>query len=143
MLVEHARTLLGVHDAGHAESSADGTTIISLSACSLVGRTVEVTLTRGTCLAALHGDAKVLTESTTCSYGLASARRHVASSGGMVVSGTDGAGEVLAVERTDHPFFLATLYQPQLPSSSQDPHPVWLGFIEACSAAGAGGACAD
>ena len=44
----------------------------------------------------------------------------------------DDTGEVRAVERTDHPLFLATLYQPQLRSTAAEPHPVWLGFLEAC-----------
>jgi CTP synthase (UTP-ammonia lyase) len=48
------------------------------------------------------------------------------------VSGVDQTGEVRAVERDDHPFFLATLYQPQLRSSPGAPHPVWLGFLRAC-----------
>ncbi len=137
MLVEHARTLLGVDDASHAETSDDGTSVISLLACSLAGRTIDVLLTAGTRLAALHGGAAAVTESTTCSYGLATAWQHVASSGGMVVSGVDDTGEVRSVERDDHPFFLATLYQPQLRSSPKRPHPVWLGFVEACRAAAA------
>jgi CTP synthase (UTP-ammonia lyase) len=74
-----------------------------------------------------------VTESTTCNYGLDPAWQHVASTGGMVVSGVDDTGEVRAVERSDHPFFVATLYQPQLRSTSDAPHPIWLGFLRACA----------
>jgi CTP synthase (UTP-ammonia lyase) len=132
VLVEHARTLLGIADASHAESSSDGTPIVALLSCSLDGHTIDVALTPGTRLAALHGGAPSVTESTTCSYGLDPAWQHVALSSGMVVAGVDDTGEVRAVERPDHPFFVATLYQPQLRSSPGAPHPVWSGFLAAC-----------
>ena len=49
----------------------------------------------------------------------------------MVVSAVDDTGEVRAIERADHPFFVGTLYQPQLRSTPEAPHPVWLGFVDA------------
>jgi CTP synthase (UTP-ammonia lyase) len=131
VLVEHARNLLGIGDASHAESSGDGTPLVTALSCSLNGHTIDVVLTPGTRLAALHAGASSVTEHTTCSYGLDPARQHVASEGGMVVSGVDDTGEVRAIERTDHPFFLGTLYQPQLRSTPEAPHPVWLGFLDA------------
>lgn len=133
MLVEHAKNLLGVADASHAESSADGTQIVTLLSCSLNGQTIEIDITSGTKLAALHRGAATATELTTCSYGLAVDWQHVASQGGMVVSATDDTGEVRAVERADHPFFMGTLYQPQLSSSPGAPHPVFRGFVAACA----------
>ena len=131
MLVEHARTVLGVDDAKHAESGADGTPIVTPLACSLDGEAINVDLTAGTRLAALHG-LRMVTEYTTCNDGLDPGRQHIASEGGMVVSGIDDTGEVRAIERADHPFFLGTLYQPQLRSTPAEPHPVWLGFLDAC-----------
>jgi CTP synthase (UTP-ammonia lyase) len=131
VLVEHARTVLGVGDAKHAESGDGGTPIVTPLACSLDGESIEVQFTPGTKLAALHGVASA-TEFTTCNYGLDPARQRIASEGGMVVCGIDDTGEVRAIERTDHPFFMATLYQPQLRSTPSEPHPVWLGFLEAC-----------
>lgn len=50
---------------------------------------------------------------------------------GLRVSAIDDTGEVRAIERTDHPFFVATLYQPQLRSSAEDPHPIFVGFVDA------------
>ena len=133
MLVEHARSL-GVVDAAHAESGGDGTPVVSLLSCSLAGVTIEVQLTPGTKLAALHGDAATVLESTTCNYGLAPEWQHLAAEGGMVVAGVDDTGEVRAIERADHPFFVATLYQPQLRTAPDAPHPVWAGFVAACRA---------
>jgi len=129
VLVKHARNVLGMADAAHAESMTDGDLIITPLSCSLDGRTIDVDLVGGTLLSSLHGGVKTVTEFTTCNYGLDPARRDIASSGGMRTSGVDGSGEPRAVERDDHPFFVATLYQPQLRSSPSAPHPVWSGFL--------------
>ena len=40
-------------------------------------------------------------------------------------------GEARAVELPNHLFFLATLFQPQLSSRPEAPHPVWLAFLRA------------
>lgn len=53
---------------------------------------------------------------------------------GLDVCGVDDTGEARAVERADHPYFVATLYQPQLRSTPGAAHPVFLGLVEAASA---------
>jgi hypothetical protein len=35
------------------------------------------------------------------------------------------------VELPDHRFFIATLFQPQLSSRPETPHPFWLAFLRA------------
>ena len=133
MLVEHARNVLGIGDASHAESSSSsaGTPIVTPMSCSLDGETIEGSLAAGSVLSALHGGASTTTELTTCNYGLDPARQDLASAGGMTVCAVDDTTEVRAVERADHPFFVATLYQPQLRSTPSAPHPIWLGFVAA------------
>lgn len=130
MLVEHARNLAGIRDATHAEYGAGGTEVISLLGCSLQGQTITVTLAPGSRLATLYGALQAV-ERTTCSYGLALEMQHIASEHGMRPVAIDDTGEVRAVERTDHPFFLATLYQPQLRSESRRPHPIFVGLLRA------------
>jgi CTP synthase (UTP-ammonia lyase) len=130
VLVEHARSLVGIADASHAEYGAGGTPVISLLSCSLQDQTITVDLTAGSRLAALHGTPQSV-ERTTCSYGLAPEVQHIANEHGLVVAATDATGEVRAIERVDHPFFLATLYQPQLRSAPGAPHPVFVGLLAA------------
>ena len=89
-----------------------------------------MTLEPGSLLARLHGSTTVV-EQTTCSYGLDPALQHLAGESGLRVAGTDGTGEVRAVEREDHPFFVATLYQPQLRSNPGAAHPVFIGLLRA------------
>lgn len=132
MLVEHARSYSGMADASHAEYGPNGTAVITLLACSLQGKTISVRLTPDSRLAALHGAGQV-EELTSCSYGLASAYQGIAREHGMRVAGVDHTGEVRAIERTDHPFFVGTLYQPQLQSRPGDPHPVFIGLLTAAN----------
>lgn len=40
-------------------------------------------------------------------------------------------GEARAVELTGHPFFVATLFQPQLSSAQEKPHPLITAFVKA------------
>jgi len=130
VLVEHARNLAGIPDAAHAEYGAGGTAVISLLACSLQGQTINLDLTPGSRLAELSGTLRTV-EHTTCSYGLASDMQELASGHGLRVGAVDDTGEVRATERVDHPFYLATLYQPQLRSAPGRPHPVFVGLLNA------------
>jgi CTP synthase (UTP-ammonia lyase) len=131
VLVEHARNVMGIGDAVHAEYGAPGTEVVSLLSCSLDGLDVNLRIRPGTRLHDLHGGSDRVTERTTCSYGLNPAFRGDLESSGLVVSATDHTTEARAVERRDHPFFLATLYQPQLGSSPSSPHPVLVGLVQA------------
>jgi CTP synthase (UTP-ammonia lyase) len=133
VLVEHARNVVGIAAASHAESTAGGDPIITPLACSLDGRSIEVRLRPGTILSDLHGGVTTVIERTTCNYGLDPGRHDLASCGGMIISAVDDTGEARAIERPDHPFFVATLYQPQLRSSRVRPHPIWLGFVGAAA----------
>ncbi|MEO1062041.1 MAG: hypothetical protein AAFZ07_11525 [Actinomycetota bacterium] len=104
---------------------------MSLLTCSINGHDISVSPTPGSLLARLHDGAGSITERTTCSYGLNVELDRVAAAGGMRVAAVDELGEVRAIERVDHPFFLGTLYQPQLGSSPDRPHPVFVGLVEA------------
>lgn len=130
MLVEHARNLIGIADATHAEYGVEGTPIVTPLACSLDGMTIEIDLTPRSRLASAYGTTRA-TEATTCNYGLEPAFGRIAAEAGMVVAAIDATGEVRAVERPDHPFFVATLYQPQLTSAPGAPHPIWSAFVNA------------
>ncbi len=120
MLVEHARNLAGIADASHAEYGPSGSPVITLLECSLQDQRITVGLAPGSLLAELHG-AQSVVEHTTCSYGLAPELQHIAGEHG--------------IERVDHPFFVGTLYQPQLRSTPGAPHPIFLGLIDAGIAA--------
>jgi len=130
VLVEHARNVEGIADAVHDEYGAAGTSIVSLLSCSLLESEITIDIAPGSLLARLHGVTRAV-ESTHCSYGLAHDFEAMASRRGLITSAVDSGGEVRAVERSDHPFFLATLYQPQRRSSVAAPHPIFTGLFDA------------
>jgi CTP synthase (UTP-ammonia lyase) len=49
--------------------------------------------------------------------------------GGLRVVGVDQDGEARIVELPDHPFFLATLFVPQLTSRPGHPHPLITAYL--------------
>ncbi len=56
-------------------------------------------------------------------------------SAGLIVSGKSPDGllvEAIELSKKDHPFFVATQYHPELKTRFLEPHPIFLGFIEAC-----------
>jgi CTP synthase (UTP-ammonia lyase) len=132
VLVEHARSLVGITDATHAEYGANGTPIVTLLACSLDGTQIDIAIDPGSRLERIYG-TRVAVEQTTCNYGLEPAHAAIAASHGMRIAAIDNTGEVRAVERADHPFFVATLYQPQLTSSPGEPHPIFRDFVHAAA----------
>jgi CTP synthase (UTP-ammonia lyase) len=66
-----------------------------------------------------------------CNYGVNEEYEKQFQASGLRVSARGIHGEPRAVELPDHPFFLATLFQPQLSSRPEMPHPVWLEFLGA------------
>jgi CTP synthase (UTP-ammonia lyase) len=53
--------------------------------------------------------------------------------GGLRVSGVGPDGEVRIVELPDHPFFVCTLFLPQMRSTAGRPHPLLAGYAAAAA----------
>jgi CTP synthase (UTP-ammonia lyase) len=51
----------------------------------------------------------------------------------LKVVGVDADGHVRIVELADHPFFIATLFLPQLRSTAQKPHPLIIAYLKAAT----------
>lgn len=83
--------------------------------------------------AAIYGRSRVR-ESFYCRYGLNPAYRDPLEAAGLIVSGVDDDGDVRIVEMRDHPFFMGTLFIPQVRSTREHPHPVLLAFLTAARA---------
>jgi CTP synthase (UTP-ammonia lyase) len=135
IIIEYARHVLGFADAEHEESSPGASRLfISKLACSLVGRTMTINLVPGSKLAAIYGRSTAQ-EQYLCNFGVNPDYVETLRSGELRVVGSDVEGTVRAVELTGHPFFLGTLFLPQLSSTSSSPHPVVSAFLKACSEA--------
>jgi CTP synthase (UTP-ammonia lyase) len=129
MALEYARNALGIAGAAHAETDPHGETIVVQAlACSLVGQERTVVPVPGTRLAAICGE-EPFTGFHFCSYGLA-----VPLDGLAVAAHAEDAG-VEAVELPDHPFYLATLFQPQVGTSETGVvHPLVGALLSAAGA---------
>jgi len=66
-----------------------------------------------------------------CNYGVNEEYEKQFQAAGLRVSARGIQGETRAVELPDHRFFIATLFQPQLSSRPESPHPFWLAFLRA------------
>ena len=131
MLVEFARNVAGMPEAGHAETDPDaGVHVVSALACSLVGERRTVTTVPGTLVAELCGEAP-FTGFHWCSYGLEPAHLERLVAAGLVVAATAADAGVEAVELPGHPFYVATLFQPQVGSSaSGELHPLVAALVQ-------------
>jgi CTP synthase (UTP-ammonia lyase) len=145
-LIELSRNVLGLADADTAENASGSTNVvITPVACPLPGRRPGgpamsgadgVRILAGTRLAALYApDAGDLSEEYFCNYETNAAfiLRWEAEAG-LRVAARGGGGELRAFELPDHPFFVATLFQPQRSSRIDRPHPIVVGFLRQASA---------
>lgn len=140
IVLELARGVLGYADAEHAEHHPEGKRLFLVPvACSVRGQSLPVQLVPGTKAAAAYGTASA-TESYYCSFELNPAYVDELVGSGMVVSGTGPEGETRVIELAQHPFFLGTLFVPQVSSTLDRPHPVVNAFLSAASARRAGAA---
>ncbi|MFJ5797702.1 CTP synthase C-terminal region-related (seleno)protein [Streptomyces decoyicus] len=123
-LLEFARNVCGRAGAAHAENrpEADDLLIVPL-ACSLVGHEGAVEVTPGSLAERVLGAERTV-ERYHCAYGADPACPDVLRAHGMHFSGVDEAGDVRIAELPDHPFFLATLFQPELADDGRRPHPI-------------------
>ncbi|MFJ5772809.1 hypothetical protein [Streptomyces sp. NPDC093094] len=121
-LLEFARGVCGLTRAAHAENDPGAADLlIEPLACSLVGHQGTVVIEPGSLAHRVTGAERTV-ERYHCAYGpsrhLGTLRAH-----GMRFSGHDENGGVRVAELPGHPFFLATLFQPEL-SGGTRPHPV-------------------
>jgi CTP synthase (UTP-ammonia lyase) len=131
LVLEYARNVCGLASAVHGEEhpEADEQLLVAL-ACSLMGEEASVTVEAGTRAAEAMG-AGTRTERYFCAYGINPSYLDRLVEGGLVVSGRDADGSPRVVELPEHPFYLGTLFQPELSSDRTWVHPVIRAFADA------------
>jgi CTP synthase (UTP-ammonia lyase) len=131
MVIEYARNALGFLDAEHAEYDPCASNLfISKLACSLAGREMELHFAPDSFVADCYGTAQAV-EAYYCNFGVHPDRAALLGSGDLRIVGSDSQGETRVVELPDHPFFVGTLYVPQMQSEAGAPHPLVTAFISA------------
>lgn len=134
VILEYARNVLGFEDAQHAEYDPYASRlVVSKLTCSLVGRALAISLRPESRVAGCYGRTSV-EEQYYCNFGVNPEYVALFENGPLRTVGSDLEGAVRVVELTGHPFFVGTLYLPQLRSTVEHPHPLVVSFISAVSA---------
>lgn len=132
-VVEYARNVLGWGDADHAETAPDAArAVIAPLACALIETMGPVRLFPGTRIAAAYG-ATETREGYRCRYGLNPEFQAALVAGPLRAAADDATGEVRAVELDGHPFFVATLFQPERAALTGRTPPLVAAFARACA----------
>jgi CTP synthase (UTP-ammonia lyase) len=133
-LLEYAEAVWGVPAPVHAEldPSAPDPVIAPLT-CGLVEADGEVRFTPGSRLAAIYR-VDAIVETYHCRYGLNPRFDARLEDGPLRVVARDLAGDVRAVELEGHPFFMATLYQPERSGLAGHAHRLIGAFVRAAAA---------
>ena len=128
-----ARRLAGVADPAHAELRPQAPDpVVAGLACSLIGARREVTCVPGTRLAEICG-SEPFAGFHWCDYGLSRDFVERLEAAGVVVSARAPDAGVEGIELPGHPFFVATLFQPQVGALAGGPlHPLIGAFAQAC-----------
>ncbi|MFE9631485.1 hypothetical protein [Streptomyces sp. NPDC006463] len=133
-LLEYARTVCGRGDAAHAENDPEAADpVITPLACSLVGHEGLVRTEPGSLAEAALGAERSM-ERYHCNYGPSPRHLPELAAHGLRLSGHDEDGQVRIAELPGHPFFLATLFQPELHGDGTRPHPIIRAFAAAAVA---------
>jgi CTP synthase (UTP-ammonia lyase) len=131
-VIEYARNVLGWANAEHGETAPKAErAVIAELRCALVEATESVRLFPGTRIAAAYGKAEVV-EGYRCSYGLNPEYQELLVAGPLRAAADDATGAIRAVELTGHPFYVATLFQPERAALRGDVAPLVREFVRAC-----------
>ena len=142
-LIECARNVLGLKDADSAENNSSSQNIlISPVACAVPDRksgapklSGEISGIRIRPGSYLHSFYKkdVVTEEFFCNFELNPEFVWAVIEAGFPIVARGAQGEVRAIESPAHRFFIATLFQPQLSSKPNKPHPIIVEFLRAAA----------
>lgn len=131
---------MGLADADSAEhATGSQNIIIAPVTCPVPDRRAGAPKLSGACrlriqpgcrLSAIYG-TNLVDEEYFCNFDVNRRYLRDLECAGLRLTAFDDNGELRAIELPEHPFFLATLYQPQLSSSEERPHPLIVEFLRA------------
>ncbi len=131
---------MGLADADSAEHGVPSSNlVITAVACPMPDRSAgapslhaadTIRLRRGTRAWQIYGRDEIR-ERYFCSYEVNPAYRDALEAAGLALSGFSADGGIRVAELPAHPFYIATLFQPQLSSEPGRPHPLIRAFVAA------------
>ena len=128
-LLEFAHNVLQLPEAENAEVNPDTSfPLINALICSLVEENGEILLRENTKIREIYGE-EIIMEQYRCSYGFNRRYLNLFKDSELVVSGFDHDGDPRSIELSNHPFFMATAYQPERVALKGENHPLVNQFI--------------
>lgn len=132
-LIEYARNVLNLKEADHSESNPQAEMpVIAPLACSLVEAKGIIKLEENSRISRIYG-CREISESYHCSYGFNPQYKSILEQSEMEITGADESGDPRVLELKSHPFFIATLFQPERSALTKSPaaHPLVRRYLEA------------
>ena len=132
-VLEYARNVLGWADAEHGELAPDSPrAVLTPLTCALVEATDTIRLMAYTRIAEAFATLDIH-EGYRCRYGINPAFESALLEADLIASGHDSAGDLRAVELLGHPFFVATLFQPERAALKDVTPPLAIALLKACA----------
>jgi CTP synthase (UTP-ammonia lyase) len=139
-LIECARNVIGIPDATTAEEDPKAKNIViypvacavpnrDKNAPKLSGTVNQIRLRPGSYLASFYGK-ETIEEEFFCNYEMNPEFEWMAMEAGFPIVARGAKEECRAIESPAHLFFIATLFQPQLSSREDKPHPLVTAFVQ-------------
>jgi len=131
ILTEYALNVLGVEHIEHQEAQPDAVEpLFSALQCAIASTVSEIVVEKSSNAFTIYQQESVF-ERHYCHFGLNPKYASEFLRAGMRISGTDHQGIARIVELTEHPFFMGTLFVPQVSSKPEKPHPMISAFLMA------------
>jgi CTP synthase (UTP-ammonia lyase) len=132
-VLEYARNVLGWADAEHGETAPDAErALLTPLTCSLVEAVDGIHLVEGSLIAKAYEKSEIH-EGYRCRYGVNPEFEQALLTQQLNAAGHDSNGDLRAVELKGHPFFVATLFQPERAALKGTLPPLVRALVEACA----------
>lgn len=129
MVIEFARNAAGMPDAESEEHiPMAGNAVLTRLKCNVASRFSTIRIDTETHVHNIYKCASA-TEYFYCHYGVNPSVVEPLQKAGLRFSALGVGGEPRALELADHPFFIGTLYLPQMSESAKGSHPVVDAFV--------------
>jgi CTP synthase (UTP-ammonia lyase) len=131
-VLEYSRNVMGWADAEHGETSPESArAVLTPLTCSLVEAVDGIHLRPGSLIANAY-ETSDIHEGYRCRYGVNPQFERELLSNRLQAVGHDRSGDLRALELKGHPFFVATLFQPERAALKGQMPPLVRAFVEAC-----------
>lgn len=132
-VLEFSRNVLGWTDAEHGETSPESErAVLTPLSCALVEAVDSIHLLPGSLIAKAYETSEIR-EGYRCRFGVNPQFERELLRDRLQAVGHDSAGDLRAIELKDHPFFVATLFQPERAALKGQMPPLVRAFVEACA----------